>query len=247
MIDQLERLVSQPGRLYLIPTPLGNVDPQPTLAPHIREALESISLFAVEKPKTAARFLSRMGLGDRLERIVFVATDQLRDPRTLSELIDELIAGHDVGVLSEAGCPGVADPGSELVRAAHTRAIRVIPLVGPSSIVLALMASGMNGQEFMFHGYLPVEQPARIRSIRRLEEAARSTGATQIFIEAPHRNDHLLADLIATCNPDTSICVALDLTLPSEYIRTMEVAAWKDEPVKLGKNPAIFLIGGRHP
>lgn len=231
------------GTLYLIPTPLGNVDPHPTLAPRVAEAIEGIDLFVVEKPKTAARFLARMGLGDRLERFVFVATDRLADPRTLAELLDDLAEGRDIGVLSEAGCPGVADPGAEIVRAAHSRQITVVPLVGPSSIILALMASGLNGQSFVFHGYLPAERSKRIESIRRLERNARSNGATQIFIEAPHRNDHLLGDLAATCRPETMLCVALDLTLPSEYIRTMAAGAWRNEAVILGKRPAIFLLG----
>lgn len=231
------------GTIYLIPTPLGNVDPNPTLAPHVAEALESIELFVAEKPKTAARFLARMGLGERLERIVFVSTDRLSDPQTIGELLGELAAGHDIGVLAEAGCPGVADPGAEIVRAAHSREIPIVPLVGPSSVVLALMASGLNGQSFSFHGYLPADRSRRIESIRRLERNALSSGATQIVIEAPHRNDHLLTDLAATCRSETLICVALDLTLPSEYIRTMAAGAWRKNKVILGKRPAIFLLG----
>lgn len=235
--------MSRHGTLYLIPTPLGNVDPHPTLAPQIAEALESIEVYVAEKPKTAARFLARIGFGERLEHVVFVPTDRLTVAAMLDELVNELEAGRNVGVLSEAGCPGVADPGSLIVRAAHARNMAVVPLVGPSSIILAVMASGLNGQEFVFHGYLPAKRSMRIEALRRLERSARATGSTQIFIEAPHRNDHLLGDITTTCRPDTLVCVALDLTLATEYIRTKAVAAWRVEKVLLGKHPAIFLVG----
>lgn len=234
--------MAEQGTLYLIPTPLGNTDPGRTIPQQVQEAVESCRLFVVEKPKSAAQFLARMGIGDRLPECSFVPTNRLGESELLAELLGELARGHNIGVLSEAGCPGVADPGSEMVRAAHARGVNVVPLVGPSSIILALMASGLNGQEFAFHGYLPVKRAQRIEKLRQIEKVSRSTGQTQIFIETPHRNDHLFSDLLGSCNRETQLCVALDLTLPGEYIRTMSVAAWRRRPVVLGKRPAIFLI-----
>ncbi len=233
--------MARTGTLYLIPTPLGNVDPGPTLSPRVSEMVKSMRIFVVERPKTATKFLGRMGV--RLDECVFVPTDRLTDSGTVEELLRDLETGNDVGVLSEAGCPGVADPGSLITRAAHERGAPVVPLVGPSSVVLALMASGLNGQNFHFHGYLPLDHAKRTAAIRRIERTARERGETQIFIEAPHRNDHLLADLISSCTPSTLLCVALDLTLQGEYIRTKTISAWKDESVTLGKRPAIFLLG----
>jgi len=234
--------VAELGTLYLIPTPLGNIDPGPSIPAHVGRALDIIDLFVVEKTKTAVRFLDRMGIGERLEKCLLVTTDRLKEPDTLRELVEDLLGGRNIGVLSEAGCPGVADPGAEIVRAAHAREIPVVPLVGPSSIVLALMASGLNGQEFAFHGYLPADRSGRIAALHKLERAARSSGQTQIFIEAPHRNDHLCGDILETCRTDTLLCVALDLTLPSEYVRTKTVGAWRRSPMTIGKRPAIFLI-----
>jgi 16S rRNA (cytidine1402-2'-O)-methyltransferase len=225
---------------------LGNIDPSPTIPRHVREALETISLFVVEKPKTAVKFLSRMGIGGRLDRCIFVSADRLEDRTELSNILGELVAGKNIGMLSEAGCPGIADPGSAIVHAAHTRDIRVVPLVGPSSIVLALMASGMNGQQFSFEGYLPVDQQKRIARIRTIEQSTRVSGRTQVFIEAPHRNDHLFRDVLGTCHDDTLFCVAVDLTLPSEYIKTKSISAWKKDPFAMGKRPAIFLLGRSH-
>lgn len=237
--------MAEQGTLYLIPTPLGNSDPRQTIPQHVREAVESCRLFVVEKPKSAARFLARMGIGERLPECSLVPTSRLGERGLLTELLGELSVGHNIGVLSEAGCPGVADPGSEIVRAVHARGMVVVPLVGPSSIILALMASGLNGQEFAFHGYLPADREQRIAKLRQIEKASRTTGQTQIFIEAPHRNDHLFNDLLASCHRETELCVALDLTLPDEYIRTMSVGAWTRRPIVLGKRPAIFLINRR--
>lgn len=233
--------LARTGTLYLIPTPLGNVDPEATLSPRVREVVQSMKIFVVERPKTATKFLGRMGV--RLEECVFVPTDRLTDGTTVAELLRDLDAGNDVGVLSEAGCPGVADPGSLITRAAHERGVPVVPLVGPSSVILALMASGLNGQDFHFHGYLPLDRAKRSQAIRKIEQTARERGETQIFIEAPHRNDHLLADLISSCTASTLLCVALDLTLPGEYIRTKTISSWKGDAITLGKRPAIFLLG----
>ena len=239
----MEVVLASPGRLYLIPTTLGNIDPQATIPHQAADAIATIDLFVVERVSSAARFLGRMGIGERLETCIFIPIDRLQEPETLSHLLGELERGRNVGVLSEAGCPGVADPGSVVVRAAHDRELPIVPVVGPSSIILALMASGLNGQEFAFRGYLPVDKTKRRGALRDLEATARGTNQTQIFIEAPHRNDQLLSDLLETCRPDTSLCVALDITLPSEYIRTRRIADWRRAPITIGKRPAIFLVG----
>ena len=234
-------MLARTGTLYLIPTPLGNIDPGPTLSPRVSEVVKATRIFVVERPKTATKFLGRMGV--ELDDCVFVPTARLTDEATIAELLRDLETGNDVGVLSEAGCPGVADPGSLITRAAHEQGAPVVPLVGPSSVILALMASGMNGQNFHFHGYLPLDRAKRADAVRKLDRTARERGETQVFIEAPHRNDHLLTDLISNCSGSTLLCVALDLTLPGEYIRTKTISSWKSDTITLGKRPAIFLLG----
>lgn len=230
------------GALYLIPSGLGNIDPIPLTPPLAREAVETIELFLVEQPKTAAQFLSRLGLGDRLQRLTFVTLDDRTEDTTIQEVLDQAVHGRNIGVISEAGCPGIADPGAQAVRLAHQRDIRVVPLVGPSSITLALMASGLNGQSFVFHGYLPQDRAYRIERIRRIEHDSGTSRSTQIFIEAPHRNDHLLGDLLHHCKEDTLLCVAVDLTLPSEAIRTFTIGEWRKQGTVIGKRPAVFLL-----
>jgi len=230
------------GELYLIPTPLGNIDPLPTTPEQVRNTIARIEHYMAERPKSAVQFISRLGLGDRLDRMTFLTLDDRTPDEEILTMLKQTEKGRSVGILSEAGCPAIADPGAQPVRLAHALGIRVVPLVGPSSIALALMASGLNGQRFSFHGYLPAERNGRIEQIARLERDSRANGSTQIFIEAPHRNDHLIADLLQSCNPETQLCIATDLTTATEQVRTMTVGAWRKKPPSIGKRPTIFLL-----
>lgn len=231
------------GLLYLIPAPLADSAAAATTAPQTRELIARLEVFIVEHAKTARRFLANFPLAKPLAELEFRLLNEHTDAAALPELLAPLSAGRDVGLLSEAGCPAVADPGASLVRLAHRAGIRVVPLVGPSSILLALMASGLNGQRFRFHGYLPIERGARVAAIRALEAEARS-GETQIFIETPYRNLALLDELCATCAADTLLCVASDLTAPNERIRLFSIAAWaRSATTDLNRRPGVFLLG----
>lgn len=220
--------------LYPIPTPLG-ASPAASLPAPALQIVRTLQDFAVENTKSARAFLAAAGLAVRDLRIQTLEGD-------LSTLLRPLHEGRPLGLLSEAGCPAIADPGAALVEAAHAAGFRVVPLVGPSSIVLALMASGLEGQRFAFCGYLPREAPARARRIRELEARSRREQETEIFIETPYRNEALLAALAETCQPQTRLCVAADLTLPTESIVTRTIAAWRQAPAPIGKRPAVFLL-----
>jgi 16S rRNA (cytidine1402-2'-O)-methyltransferase len=219
--------------LYAIPTPLGGA-PADALPGPALETIRGLKDFAVENAKSARAFLSALGMPLPLREIRI----QTIEESSLSALRE----GRPLGLLSEAGCPAIADPGAALVEAAHREGFRVVPLVGPSSIVLALMASGLEGQRFAFCGYLPREAPERARRIRELEQRSRKERETQIFIETPYRNEALIGALIETCAAATRVCVAADLTLPSESIKTMPVAEWRRARAEVGKRPAVFLL-----
>jgi 16S rRNA (cytidine1402-2'-O)-methyltransferase len=221
--------------LYAIPTPLGGraADALPAAA---LETIRTLKDFAVENAKSARAFLGELGMPVRELNIFPVEdTDPLRPLRD----------GRPLGLLSEAGCPAIADPGAKVVEAAHREGFRVVPLVGPSSIVLALMASGLEGQRFAFCGYLPREAPERDRRIRQLEKRSRDEKETEIFIETPYRNEALMAALLQTCAPATRLCVAADLTLPTESVRTQAVGAWRKAGAAIGRRPAVFLLLAR--
>lgn len=222
--------------LYLIPAALGG-DPRRVLPAPTLEATRAIRDFAVENAKSARAFLSALEMPCPLRelRIADIGTDA-------QALLAPLRAGRALGVISEAGCPGIADPGQALVAAAHHAGFRIVPLVGPSSILLALMASGLEGQRFAFCGYLPREAVARTRRIRELESRSRAAHETQIFIETPYRNDALLGALLEACAPDTRLCIALDLTLESESISMRRVGEWREARPAIGRRPAIFLL-----
>ena len=224
------------GILYAIPTPLGGAAAAALPAPAL-ETVKSLRVFAVESAKSARAFLKDVGMPCAMQEldISVLETDVLQH-------ISKLQAGHAIGLLSEAGCPAIADPGAALVEAAQREGIRVVPLVGPSSIMLALMASGLEGQRFAFCGYLPRETEQRKRRIRELEARSRRERATQIFIETPYRNDALLASLVEVCAPTTRLCVATDLTLPSENIKTQPIGDWRAAGRKIGKQPTVFLL-----
>jgi 16S rRNA (cytidine1402-2'-O)-methyltransferase len=230
------------GTLYLIPSTLGECCLADVLPQRTADVANRISHYVVENTRSARRFLSKLQLAQPIDALSFAELNEHTTEAELAPLLAPLLQGCDVGIISEAGAPAVADPGAALVKAAHENGIRVIPLVGPSSILLALMASGFNGQSFAFAGYLPVKPDERQRSIRRLERLA-ADGQTQIFIETPYRNAKMLADLLRVCAPQTRLCIAADITLATEFIATKTVAQWKKNGVELNKRLCIFLLG----
>lgn len=231
------------GTLYLIPCTLGDTPASQVLPQHVIDIARSLSHYVVEQTKTARQFLSALKHEQAIQSLHFATLNEHTDSRELPELLAPLLAGHDVGIISEAGCPGIADPGADLVSLAHKSGIRVVPLVGPSSILLALMASGMNGQCFAFHGYLPIAEPERNKAITAFEAESASRRQTQMFIETPYRNDKLFAALLTQCRPQTLLCIATDVSLASEQIQTRTVAQWRSQPApQLNKRPSLFLL-----
>ena len=231
------------GFLYLIPTTLGENEPLEVLPISIKRAIENIDHYIVENEKSARRFIKKVSPRKSQPDLNLQLLNKYTDPESLPSYLDPCLEGYNVGVLSEAGCPGIADPGADVVLLAHQMNIRVIPLVGPSSVILALMASGMNGQSFAFNGYLPIDAAERKKAIRQLEKHSRSTGQSQIFIETPYRNNKLLEEFLRTLSGSTKLCVGCDLTLPTELVITQEVSEWKQQELpELHKRPAIFLI-----
>lgn len=226
------------GTLYLIPVALGGDNAAALAAPATIEVAHELRTFIAESAKPARAFLKAIAHPRRLQELRFHTLDE--HTRDVASLLALLLTGEDCGLMSEAGAPAVADPGSTLVREAHRAGIRVVPLVGPSSILLALMASGMNGQCFTFHGYLPVEGAERARKLEALE--ARAGQETQIFIETPYRNSALLSALFQHCLGDTLLCIAADLTLPTEFVSARAIADWKKKPPILDRRPAVFLL-----
>jgi len=231
------------GVLYLVPNTLGNPETSETIPEGIRGRVNDISLFIVENLRNARRYLKSLNRETNINSLTFFELNEHTAMEEIPSFLDRVEQGVDAAVISEAGVPGVADPGASVVRLAHEKGIRVVPLTGPSSILLALMASGLNGQAFRFHGYLPVKRPERIRKIRELEQVAIHNGETQLFIEAPYRNDALLADILETCHASTLLCIAADITLESEFIFTKTAGAWKKKKPALHKRPVLFLIG----
>ena len=230
------------GKLYLIPTPLGDNEPAEVLPAGVIERACSLRVFVVEEIRTARRFLSRYGLRGHIAELEFHELNEhnsAADVEALGSLFDR---GEDVGLLSEAGLPAVADPGAELVALCHRRGVEVVPLVGPSSLMLALMASGLNGQSFAFCGYVPAKPEERRNALRALEKQSAAARRSQIIIETPYRNDALLADMLQTLSPRTRICVAADITLPTQFIRTDSVAGWRSHVPAIGKRPCVFII-----
>lgn len=226
------------GKLYLIPTPLGDYDPAQVLPAPVLALLPTLRTFVVEEIRTARRFLSAAGLKGHIQELQFHELNEHTDPKGVEELAGLFDDGNSVGLLSEAGLPAVADPGALLVALCHRKGIEVVPFTGPSSLMMALMASGLEGQQFAFNGYLPAKPEARRAALRALEKKP----GTQLFIETPYRNDAMLADILSVCKPATRLCLAADITLPSAFIRTRTVAEWKKEVPVLGKRPCVFLI-----
>jgi 16S rRNA (cytidine1402-2'-O)-methyltransferase len=232
------------GKLYLIPTTLGDENPYSVLPENIKPLIVSIKHYIVEDERTARRFIKKIDPEIDINTLTFNEVNKRTRHDEINEFLNPAHEGHSIGVISEAGCPGVADPGAEVVALAHRRGIEVKPLVGPSSILLSLMASGLNGQSFAFAGYIPVKFPQRGKHIKYLEHKSIHENQTQIFIETPYRNNQMLNDLAKHLHPQTKICVACDLTLETEYIKTKTAAEWKSKELPdLHKRPAIFLIG----
>ena len=213
-----------------------------TLPMQTLEKLRALEHWVVETPKQARRFLKAAGIALGARKLDFQVLDEHTPDSSLPGLLAPAMAGFDIGVLSDAGCPAVADPGARLVRLAHERGLTVMPLVGPSAILLALMGSGLTGQRFVFHGYLPIDSSQRAQALRALEHASAELDQTQIAIETPYRNNQLLATILRVCRDHTSLCVAVDLTLPSQSIATRTVAEWRAVRPRLEKRPAVFLI-----
>lgn len=234
------------GTLYLIPCPISDETAPWDVLPAANGAvMDSLDYFIVENTRTARRFLSKAGAARSIDTLCFrELNEHTVAGREVEELVKPLVEGRSAGVISEAGVPGVADPGALVVEACHRRGIRVVPLVGPSSIVMAVMASGLNGQSFAFNGYLPVKPPERVQAIRRFERRAHAEGQSQLFIEAPYRNVKLMEQLLQTLAPETRLTVAMDITAPGEFIRTLRVREWRAaELPAMNKRPAIFIIG----
>ena len=231
------------GKLYLIPTIIGEDTQRSTLPSPILEAIKRINIFITENIRTSRRQIKKIYKAKNIDETIFYAIGKHNCLKLKQDFLPHILSGKDVGLLSEAGTPCIADPGSEIVAYAHKLQIDIIPLVGPSSILLALMASGLNGQKFAFNGYLPINKIERKNKIKELENLTRKTKQTQIFMETPYRNNQLLSTIFTTCNKNTRLCIASNITLENEKIRTKKIAEWKQEKVDIHKQPTIFLIG----
>lgn len=233
---------NQKGKLYLIPTTLGDNEPLEVLPLSVKKVIEELDHFIVENEKTARKFIKRITPRKSQPSLVILKLDKYADQLEVRTYLDVCETGVSVGLLSEAGVPAIADPGAEIVKLAHEKGIRVVPLVGPSSIILAMMASGFNGQHFTFNGYLPIDTSERKAAIKSLERLSKEKNQSQIFIETPYRNEKMFTDLKSTLTPGTKLCIACNITLEDEYIRTLEIKDWKNEHPDLHKKPTIFII-----
>lgn len=230
------------GKLFLIPSSLGQQPPLEILPLSIRKKIEELDFFIAENEKTARRFIKSMVPSKSQPDLHFQILNKFTEEADLPDFLKPCQDGINVGLMSEAGCPGIADPGAEIVSIAHDKNIRVIPLVGPSSILLTMMASGLNGQNFAFNGYLPIDKKERKNQLKRLERRSLEEEQAQAFIETPYRNDKLLRDILKQLHPNTQVCIGVEVTLPTEYIQTKTVAEWKRENLDLHKKPAIFIL-----
>lgn len=230
------------GTLYLIPCPLSENAPMEVLPITVKKAMESIMHYVVENEKVARRFIKKIHPKKPQNELQLFPLNKFTDPVETLHYLDPIAEGHNMGILSDAGCPGVADPGAAIVAMAHQKNIKVIPLVGPSSILLGIMASGMNGQSFAFNGYLPIENHARKRAIKKFEKRSSDFDQTQLFIETPYRNNQLLKDFLQNLHPDCQLSISCDLNHPEAYIKTMAVKGWKKVKIDLHKRPAVFSL-----
>ncbi|QTD37738.1 SAM-dependent methyltransferase [Polaribacter batillariae] len=230
------------GKLYLIPTTLGDTEPLEVMPLSVKKVVEEIDFYIVENEKSARRFIKKISPKKSQPSLHIMLLDKYAEELETTKYLDVCKEGKNVGLLSEAGVPAIADPGASIVKLAHENNIRVVPLVGPSSILMAMMSSGMNGQNFAFNGYIPIDKSERKRVIKELEKLSKDKNQSQIFIETPYRNEKMFADLKATLAPTTNLCIAADITLPTEYIKSMSVLNWKRHTPDLHKKPAIFII-----
>ncbi|MDD2283997.1 MAG: SAM-dependent methyltransferase [Paludibacter sp.] len=230
------------GKLYLFPTQLGDTDFNRIIPAYNNTLISEIKYFIVEDIRTARRFLKKCNHDINIDELTFYVLNKHTSPADINSFIEPLKKGQDVGLLSEAGCPAIADPGADVVALAQMLNIRIIPLVGPSSILLALMASGFNGQSFAFNGYLPIQETEKASILKMHEKKIYADNQTQIYIETPYRNMKTISVIIATCLPETKLCVAADITLPTEYINTKSLKNWKNNLPDLTKRPCIFIL-----
>lgn len=234
--------MAEKGKLYLIPSPLGENDPIEVIPLPVLKSLEGFRTFVVEEVRTARRYLSKAGLKGRIGELQFFELNEHTEQSAVESYLKLFDNGNDVALISEAGLPAVADPGAQLVALAHRHGIEVIPAVGPSSLMMSLMASGLNGQSFAFCGYIPAKTDERRSRLKTLEKVSGQLKQTQIIIETPYRNDSLFKDILSTCSASTRLCIAANITMPDAYIRTKTVAQWKKEDIIIGKRPCVFLI-----
>ncbi|RZL31117.1 MAG: SAM-dependent methyltransferase [Pedobacter sp.] len=232
----------QKGTLFLIPVPLAENATQKSFTPYLIDTINSIKTYIVENEKTARRFLKEAGLKTPQSELLVHDYGKHKRGNSLVPYFTQLMQGIDVGLMSEAGCPGVADPGAEIVAEAHKRGIKVVPLVGPNSMLQALMSSGFSGQSFAFHGYLPIDKTERAKKIKDLEALSVKYRQTQLFMETPFRNNHLLEDVLKNCQATTQLCIATNINGEDEFIKTMAVAMWRSEKIDLHKKPTVFLL-----
>ncbi|HEX9979795.1 MAG TPA: SAM-dependent methyltransferase [Flavobacterium sp.] len=230
------------GKLYLIPTTLGDVDPEDVLPQTVKRAVNFIHDYIVENEKTARKFIKSVNPEKVQASLRITILNKHTEASELSEMIKPCLEGKNVGLMSEAGCPGVADPGAVIVKMAHEKGIQIVPLVGPSSILLAMMGSGMNGQNFAFNGYLPIDKSEKKTALKNLEKLSHEKNQSQIFIETPYRNNKMVEDILQALQPGTHLCIAADITLPTEFIQTKTVSDWKKIKTDLHNRPAIFII-----
>ncbi len=232
------------GILYLIPCPLGEVPPLAVLPISVKKAIEKIDHYIVEHEKDARRFIKNIVPHKKQSELNMQQINKFTLPEEIPPMLDFCMNGFDMGVISDAGCPGIADPGARVVHYAHENGIRVVPLVGPSSILLAMMASGFNGQNFAFNGYLPIDKGEKKAELKRLEKVSKDSGQSQLFIETPYRNNQMMQSLAETLHPQTRLCIASDITLSTEFIKTATMAYWKKTKVDLHKRPTLFIVQG---
>lgn len=230
------------GKLYLIPTTLGESDPMDVLPQTVKRAIDFIDDYIVENEKTARKFIKSIQPEKVQATLRLSPLNKHTEKSEHNDMIKPLLEGKNIGLMSEAGCPGVADPGSVIVKLAHEKGIQVVPLVGPSSILLAIMASGMNGQSFAFNGYIPIDKADKKAALKSLEKLSQDKNQSQIFIETPYRNNKMLEDILQAIQPSTYLCIASDITLPTEYIKTMRASEWKNAKIDLHNRPTIFII-----